>query len=342
MMDEPGFRQFLQERNLSEAQLAQHVAIVRRYEDYLKDLEPPSSLEQASPETARAFVDILVAEGGDPYADLLALARYNRYIKNNAAFVTFLELLDGSEVLEGMYRKVGQVAGDSMRDEIFEGIYLPPLGTPNLQKARITGTIMQRLERLVDDETCREIFSDSFRNLPEEYYLEDRKKYQEIGDFDRFLEMKREEFIAELEQIRDEGGLFFNQEITDEVVDFVRGDPEISQGVRQGDILYVTKIPYMAKEYLAETDPDLKRYYYCHCPWARESLQAGEKRVPARFCQCSAGYHKKPWEVIFERPLQAEVLESVLQGDLRCRFAIHLPADVLEAEAARGGGRIGE
>jgi hypothetical protein len=64
---------------------------------------------------------------------------------------------------------------------------------------------------------------------------------------------------------------------------------------------------------------------YCHCPWARESLRQAEGPVPAAFCRCSAGYHKKPWEVIFGQPLEADVLESVLQGDLRCRFAIHLP-----------------
>ncbi len=42
---------------------------------------------------------------------------------------------------------------------------------------------------------------------------------------------------------------------------------------------------------------------------------------------------KKPWEVIFEGPLEAEVLESVLQGDLRCRFAIHLPAGAIGVKA---------
>ena len=108
--------------------------------------------------------------------------------------------------------------------------------------------------------------------------------------------------------------LFFSQEITPEVVEFVRGDPEISQGVREGSILYVTKIPYMTKEYLAETDPQMKRYYACHCPWARKLLQAGEKTVSARFCQCSAGFHKKSWEVIFGQPLHADVLESLCKA----------------------------
>jgi hypothetical protein len=81
----------------------------------------------------------------------------------------------------------------------------------------------------------------------------------------------------------------------------------------------------MAKQFLAETDPTLKRYYACHCPWVREAIKSGDVPLFPDFCYCSAGFHKKPWEVIFRRPLRADVLESVLRGGSRCRFAIHLP-----------------
>lgn len=330
-MNKQGFEQYLQTRKLSPAEIDQHISIVEMFESYLTNEPEPAVLDQANANQARNFVDRLIAEDNNSYENLLALARYGRYSKNNALFVAILELLDGSEAMEGLYRKLGQVAGEQKRDEIFADIALPPLGIPNLEKSRITQLVIQRLERMLDAEECQRVFSDSFRDLPDEYYLADRKQYWEIGNFDQYLETKRQEFIAQLEQIRDQGGLFFSQEINTEVIDFVRSDPEISQGVRQGNILYVTKIPYMTKEYLAETDPEKKRYCACHCPWARESLQRGESPVSARFCQCSAGFHKKPWEVIFGRALVVDVLESVLQGDMRCRFAIHLPAELLEA-----------
>ncbi len=117
--------------------------------------------------------------------------------------------------------------------------------------------------------------------------------------------------------------------ITDDVIEYVRTHPEVQQGVRVGNVIYESKIPYMTREYLAETDPRMKAYYYCHCPWVRESLRQGNGRVPAVFCNCSAAFHKKPWEVIFGQPLRADVLESVLKGDSHCRFAIHLPEDAL-------------
>jgi len=122
------------------------------------------------------------------------------------------------------------------------------------------------------------------------------------------------------------GELFFNQEITEDVIHYVKNNPEILHGVRQGSIVYHTKIPYMTKEYLVEADETLKRYYGCHCPWVRESILTGKPVSPA-FCQCSAGFEKKAWEVIFGQSLKADVLETVLKGDRICRFAVHLPED---------------
>ncbi len=328
-MDIEGFRQFLLPRQLSAEQVELHIAIISRFEARLAGLNPPMTLETASGEAAQAFVDQLIAEGGNSYDNLVALARYGYFCKNNALIVAILELLDGEEAFGGLYRKVGEVVGADRRAEILGEIELPPLGISSQKKASLTRAVMERLDRQVDPETQARIFSDSFRDLSDAYYEQDKQKYWEIDDFDRYLEFKRAEFIARLEQLLAEDRLFFSQEITPEVIDFVRAGPEISQGVREGSILYVTKIPYMTKQYLAETDPDMKRYYACHCPWARESLRNGERPVSAKFCQCSAGFHKKSWEVIFGKPLQADVLESVLDGDLRCRFAIHLPEEAI-------------
>jgi len=43
------------------------------------------------------------------------------------------------------------------------------------------------------------------------------------------------------------------------------------------------------------------------------------------------GFYKKPWQVALGRPVDVEVLESVLRGDSRCRFVIHLPLEVILA-----------
>ena len=61
----------------------------------------------------------------------------------------------------------------------------------------------------------------------------------------------------------------------------------------------------------------------------REAIKRGDVRLFADFCSCSGGFHKKPFEAIFGQRLKVDVLESVLKGDERCRFAIHLPVEAL-------------
>ncbi|MCJ7435488.1 MAG: hypothetical protein MUO77_18555, partial [Anaerolineales bacterium] len=237
------------------------------------------------------------------------------------------ELIDGGEVLDNLYKKTGDVLGVERRDGIFAGIELIPLGTPNSEKPAVMQAMLERLER-AEPHACKQILSSGLRDLHDEYYAVTKKMFDECANIDEFLLRKKQELIAELETIQREGRLYFNQEITDEVIEHVRREPEIGQGMRVGNIIYETKIPHQAKEYLAETDENKKRYYYCHCPWVKESLKAGRSDVPPTFCNCSAAFHKKPWEVIYGQTLQADVLETVLNGDLRCRFAIHLPETV--------------
>jgi predicted hydrocarbon binding protein len=184
--------------------------------------------------------------------------------------------------------------------------------------------VIERLVGRFGQHEVEKLLSACLRDLPDRFFLGERRKYLNARDIDEYLKKKRQAFVRSIRKCQRDGELFFAQEITDEVVAFVKANPEIESGVREGNTLYVSKIPYNTKAYLVESDPILKRYHACHCPWAREAIRSGERAVPA-FCNCSAGFHKKPWEVIFGQPLKVEVLESALKGDSRCRFAIHLP-----------------
>jgi hypothetical protein len=161
-------------------------------------------------------------------------------------------------------------------------------------------------------------------------FIEDRKEYLKINDIDMFLIKKKENFLENLKNHQKEKRLFFVQEITDDVLDFVRSIPEMGAGKRVGNKVVETKIPYMTKKYLEEKDPTLKRYYACHCPWSRDVIKNGNL-IPAQiFCHCSAGFMKKSWEFIFKQPLKVDVLETVINGGEYCRFAVHLPEEALK------------
>jgi hypothetical protein len=79
----------------------------------------------------------------------------------------------------------------------------------------------------------------------------------------------------------------------------------------QGNVLY---FQYASA---AETGaPSPKNH--CLCPMV-ETKPAG---LSPTFCLCSLGYVKEMHEQIFKKPVEVELLSSVLRGDPRCKFKI--------------------
>jgi len=319
-MDTEGFRESLITRKLSEEKIAASIAMAERFVEFID-----TTGGKLDAETTWAFCKTLIREGQNTYDNFVAVARYGRFMKNNDVYVAILELLDGAEAQPNLYQKVGESFGEIVRDEVFAGIGVTPFGTPSPEKPRYMFPVIERLIDQVGQKESEKLLSACLRDLPDKYFRGERRKFKKARDIDDYLKKRHRSFVRRLLKCQRAGELFFAQEITDEVVAFVKQNQEIESGVREGNILYVSKIPYNAKQYLTETDPTLKRYYACHCPWAREAIKNGDVRLTAVFCNCSGGFSKKPWEVIFGQTLQVEVLESVLKGDYRCRFAIHLP-----------------
>lgn len=322
-MDQEGFRNYLKTRNANENQIEQSFKIVEKMELFQK--QHGEADQPISAELFNTFSELLTDRGDNSLENYLALARYGRFAHNTDLFLLALDILDGYEAFGNLYKKVADEIGADKRDKVFQGIDTPVMGTPHEKKAIAMQAVMHNLEAALGREPCINILATGLRDLPDESYLGEKAKYEACGNIDAYLKRKGDDFITELRQIKDSHGYFFNQEITDEVIAFIERTPEIRQGVRTGNIIYEIKIPYRAKEYLAETDPVKKRFLACHCPWARSSLKFGPSNMTPIFCHCSAAFHKKPYDVIFGKPLKADVLETVLQGDMCCKFAIHLP-----------------
>jgi site-specific recombinase XerD len=334
-MDEEGFRDFCLKgervkKGLSEKTIQAHIGIVKEFEAFLKKKNKNKDFTNATVRDLQNFVQYLIENEKNTWDNFLALLRYARFVNNEEVDVALQQLLDGSNVLEDLSHTVRQTVGESKHNRIFKGIKLPTLGTSSKDWSKITKKFMERLEAELDEKTCREILLSGPHAGPKEVYSEERKKFLESKGIDDFLRKRHKEFVDLLEKHMKEKTLFFNQEIDEEVLEYVRSNPTCQNGVREGDIIYVTKIPYMAKEYLYEKDKKMKRYYYCHCPWVREAIRSGMKISP-NFCYCSAGFEKRPWDVIFDKPVRADVIETVLKGDLVCKFALHIPKEYIKS-----------
>ena len=321
-----GYSTYLEEMGLEGGDVAAAVSAVAEFEAYRTTAGSPCLSEWTSLEL-NTYVLELIEKGINTYDRFVALARYGAFTANWDFYASVLELVDGAEVVPMLFQKLDETIGVDRRREILRGLEIPPLGLPSDRKAAIAGTIMKRLSSALPSDMYTRMLCDIRHALPEDFRSEARADYLDAGDIDTYIDRSAARFIAQLEKHREAGSLFYNQVITTEVVAWVSDNPEVACAVRDGDTLYKTKIPYRAERYLAETDPAKRRYYACHCPWARESILTDADAVSAEFCHCSAGYVVQSWEQALNTHLEVEVLETALAGDDRCRFAIRLPAE---------------
>jgi len=317
------FRQYLQGRKLSADDVDFAVSAVRELEEYLA--KKNTSFESAGLDALKDYVSLLIEERKNSMDRFVAIARYCNLAKKNDYYVYFASILGARDVLPDLGERLATIAGEETRRKIFQGFMLPPLGSPQKNYPRLTQKIMDKMEAELPRETCKKILTWNYHRVPAEAFKEKKERFEKASNIDEYLKDEHRRFVEELTGYMKEGRIWYEQEITPEVVEFVKDNQEIQNGVRRGDRIYVTKIPFAPKQYLAEKDPTMKRYYACHCPLVRTAIRDGKPKISPIFCYCSGGYEKLHFDVIFGEPVEVELLESVLKGDMRCRFANKIP-----------------
>lgn len=327
-MREMGFRKYLQKRKLKPKDIDFSISIVKQFEEHLK--KNRSTLESASLETLKEYISLLMKEGKNSLERFVALARYCYYIKRTDLYVYFTSILGGANILPSVGERLATIAGKETRRKVFQGLEMPPLGTPPDGYPALTKTIMDRMEAELPPEKCREVMTWNYHEIPAEAFKEAKERFEKAASLDEYLKDEHRRLVEEQEDCMKAGRPWFEQEITPETLEFVKSNQEINTGIRRGDKIYKTKIPYAPNLFLKEKDPTMKRYYACHCQLVRAALRDGKPNIPPTFCYCSAGFEKVHFDVIFGEPVEVELLETLLKGDSRCRFAIKIPKGKLK------------
>lgn len=320
-MDFDKLRETLEKRGYDSDQIECAVETVKGFESFLKSGNKNPDDKQALAQYCKTLVD----NGKNTWFNLSSLATYGRLLGSTELTVNVIEMLDGAEAIWNLRDVLDKNLGTTEADKYFENVRMLEIGESNEARPAEMGKIISRMQDNLGQEKTASLICNCLRNLEDSWYAEELKLFEECGrDIPKFIKAKGDHFLADLEAMKNEGRLYFSQPITDEVIEFVKANPEIHYGVLDGNYYYDMKIPHQAAKMLSETDPIKRRYHYCHCPWVKESLKEGKSSVPPVFCNCSAGFHKRMWEVLLGHPVKCEVLESVLKGDDRCRFRVSI------------------
>ncbi len=216
-------------------------------------------------------------------------------------FRTHLDEAVGEEIGEEVIQDGGALSAESSRLEVIEW----------------TMQAMERLDSFVDEKASRSILSACGCHYPKENLQEIKAVYATTKDIDQVQGMLQEQF---------ESFLINTMKVSEEMLTEIVGQGWGSAGIKMGHTIIATKIPKSDHliEYMNETNSEIRRQYYCHCPRVREAVK-DNLMISSTYCYCGAGFYKGIWEEILQQPVEVEVLESVLSGGDVCKIAIHLP-----------------
>ena len=321
------YRKYLHKQGMMAAEIEKRMAIAGDFVRFFKVPGLDKDMESAGKAEVEKYARKLIVEGRNSLENFAALSDYAKWLGLRRLQVAFIEAVDCHNALAVLAHRIEDKHGLEVRKRIFSEA-LPPIGADERVRSAYTRMITKHMAQELSPKERRAAWFLVQHGIPPIAWYksdtEDRAKYLQCGSVDEFLDLKRQERDAMLTRLHDQDELWYTIAITGEVLEFILSDPEMEVGRRDGDKIYISKVPYNAERYLHETDPKLKRYYACHCPLVREAILQ-DLPVSPEVCQCSLG-HASHYLAGLGEKLKGKVLESAVKGDARCRFVFLLSA----------------
>ena len=323
-----GYTDFLKQKNISLEEITNAVTVIEQFESFLHEIG--SDLTKIIYNNVHDFSAKLIQENSNTYQNFVYILHFGHYLNNHDIIIATMDTLDGGEMFPNLSKQLIEKYGQEFHDEIFTGVELPPLGLHPKKKPVIIKKLVSRIIEKLGPEKSIEFFKPGLRDKYPDSYVKGHDMFQKSHDIDELLKFKHQTLVDNLTKHYEANSLFFTQLVTKEVLEFVRNDQKISAGIRDGNRIFMKKIPYMTSLALSETDTRKRNYYVCHNPMIREALLEEDQPIDPIFCNCSGGFIKNYWEAVLECPVDVELIDSVIKGGKFCEFAVHLPAEIVE------------
>ena len=318
-MDRKLFYEKYHKLNIENEKIDEYSQSVTNFEFYIK-----KDIKDADKKDIKKYIDYLIKSNNNTYNNVIHFARCFYYLNKKVEYIHMTKYFNTIGVLENIIDRITLYESKEKQEEMIKEIVLPPFGTDSEALPKYTKDFMKTLTKHLPKISCQKVLAGNNHRLPKEVFLKEKELYDNAKSFSSYLKDRHERKVEELKRHYEENIVWFEQIITKEAIEYVASNQEILSGVIRDDKLYITKIPYEIDKYLKEEDNKLKRYYACHCSFVRESILSESEDIPKEWCNCSAGFAKFPFEIIFGRELDVKLLKTPIDGDDVCRFVIDL------------------
>ncbi|MHA1745702.1 MAG: hypothetical protein ACTSWW_06865, partial [Promethearchaeota archaeon] len=271
---------------------------------------------------AISFFDTYWTSPEDPAFALLRLNIEELLVQSPFDSEHYRYRLTGEETIEDEWRtllekNLDDVVGKELRTQIIpEGV--DPAATYTSSEI-IDWTIakMQAVDELIPnfDHRC-EALTRCAHIIPDSRVKIYRDVYERNHSVDEALAFMQNSFVTRLEERFD---------LTEEQRSAVLEGHWGEAGVREGNTIIATKMPAQFLNYFKASNDVEQRRAYCHCGRIRASIGSPDKQLSPTYCYCGGGFYKSNWERTLSQKVEVKLLQSVLQGDKVCQFAITLP-----------------
>jgi len=313
------FKEYFEKNRLAPEDYEDTVLLLQRLEDHTQS--PAETIDVAALDD---FIFSLYKHHQSHVKAFIALMRYFKLVKRHDLFIRLTQYTGGIDVIETILERLKKAFGKDRLVQVMEFLKVPELGLRPEMVIEFTEAFMRSLHLHLTDDEIKTVLTGNNHRIPSTAFASEIVEYENSETLESYLKGKHERQVSTLQKHADENKVWFEQLITQEVVDYVKSDQELLSAVLVGDKLLMRKIPYDIDGFLKASDPLTKRYLSCHCPFARESILKKDISISPLWCYCSAGFEKLPFEAVLKQPLKIKVLKNVLQGDDECRFEIPL------------------
>lgn len=233
-------------------------------------------------------------------------------------------------IMDIFQKEVCEKAGAGIWEALIKDIDIPDVHNEYKCGCSNMRTLMNKFDELIDEKTGKDILTNVRHGLKRSQFASEKEKFQKYNNIDEFVKADYENEVKHFTELYEKKEDFYGQPISKETLDFVVNQQGMLAPVRKRNELHITAFPSEMVKYLNETNERKKRYYACHCPFAKDSILSEDGAVSKTICNCSLGHCKVRWDAIFDRKLDGKVIQSVLNGDLLCKYVIYLPDDIMD------------